>query len=66
MVGIIKSFSRQHGYGFIEAGDKDLYFHVKDWQSSGSPFVGDEVQLAAFKTPKGYKAKKVRRIDGKN
>ena len=62
MVGTIKSFSRQHGYGFIEVGNKDLYFHVKDWLSSGSPFVGDLVQFAAYKTPKGYKAKKVRRL----
>lgn len=66
MVGTIKSFSRQHGYGFIGTGDKDLYFHVKDWQSSGSPVVGNDVEFAAYKTVKGYKARKVRRIDGKS
>lgn len=62
MVGIIKSFSRSHGYGFIEANDKDLYFHVNDWLSSGSPVVGNDVQFAAYKTVKGYKARKVRRL----
>lgn len=62
MVGTIKSFSRQHGYGFIEVGNKDVYFHVKDWLSSGSPAVGDDVQFVARKSIKGYRGNKVRRL----
>jgi len=54
MVGRVKSFSKQHGYGFIEAGDKEYYFHAKNCQ--GKPNVADVVKFKAIKTEKGYAA----------
>lgn len=29
MIGKVKSFSRQHGYGFIEAGDQEYSLSVR-------------------------------------
>lgn len=58
MIGKVKSFSRQHGYGFIEAGDQEYYFHAKNCQ--GIPAVGSIVKFRPIKTEKGNAALSVR------
>ena len=54
MVGKVKSFSPVHGYGFIEAGEQEYYFHAKNCQ--GRPEIGDVVKFKAIKTQKGNAA----------
>lgn len=53
MTGVIKSFSPIHGYGFISAADKEIYFHAKDFE--GRPRIGSEVEFKVIKTDKGYR-----------
>lgn len=62
MTGTIKSFSPTHGFGFIECGNKDVYFHRKDWLNASDPAVGKEVEFQIRDTPKGYRGFKVHRI----
>ena len=65
MIGTIKSFSRSHGYGFIEAGD-DYFFHATEWQSVVFPKAGDRVEFDTKESRKGVRAINVRRLaDGK-
>ncbi len=37
--GVIKCYDRQRGFGFVETGKEDLFFHIKDYQG-GVPFPG--------------------------
>jgi cold shock CspA family protein len=45
MEGVVKSYDRQRGYGFLSReGERDLFFHITqcaphDWE----PFVGDRL-----------------------
>lgn len=58
MIGKVKSFSRLHGFGFIEADGKEYYFHIKNCQ--GVPAVGSIVKFKPIKTEKGNAALSVR------
>ena len=64
MKGIIKSYSPQHGYGFIQAQgkDQDIYFHKKDWQGKNDPAIGNTVDFMWVMSPKGFKAIQVKEI----
>ena len=63
MKGTVKSFSPQHGYGFI-VGDMDeiFFFHVKEWKAFRKPMRGMSVEFEATITDKGSRAKNIRRI----
>ena len=61
MTGIVKSYSRKHGYGFIEAGGEDVFFHVADWDLPESPRPGIRVRADIKVTKKGVRAINIRR-----
>jgi len=60
MKGIIKSYSKAHGYGFIVADGEEYFFHATSHLYK--PRVGSEVEFEVFEHPKGKRATKVRRI----
>jgi len=62
MTGRIKSFSRAHGYGFIEFDGKDIFFHILDYKGQGTPSVGTTVWFETYESRKGLRAKNIREI----
>lgn len=62
MLGVVKWFNDQKGFGFItDENNKDVFVHFSDVESNGfkTLFEGDEVQFEVEKTEKGLKATKV-------
>jgi CspA family cold shock protein len=54
--GTVKWFSNEKGYGFINYGEKDVYFNVRNVQGAIVPRTGDPVCFNIAKTAKGEKA----------
>lgn len=54
MKGIIKSFSRTRGYGFITAENEDYFFHIS--KINFNPVVNDPVEFKPKVTKKGKAA----------
>jgi CspA family cold shock protein len=59
--GIVKWFSAEKGYGFIESGGKDYFLHFKEIQAAGFKSVneGDIVCFEPDTSSKGLVAKSV-------
>ena len=59
--GIVKWFSDEKGFGFVEAGGKDYFLHFKEIQKDGYKSVkqGDKVTFEPATSPKGLVAKSV-------
>jgi len=64
MLGKVKWFNDEKGFGFIESGDKDFFVHFKEIKAEGfrSLREGDSVQFTAATSPKGAVAKEVSKI----
>lgn len=62
MIGTIKSFSRQHGYGFIISGNNDYFFHVIEWPYKNDPALDETVEFEEQKCRQGLRAVKIRRF----
>jgi len=64
MKGKVKSFSPQHGYGFI-IGDLNeiFFFHANEWESHFKAKAGDHVEFEPVITDKGSRATKIRRVE---
>ena len=62
MKGTVKSFSPQHGYGFL-IGDMDeiFFFHAKEWKAINKPMRGMSVEFEPIITEKGSRATNIRR-----
>ena len=67
MLGIVKWFSEQKGYGFITSDDdhQDYFFHYKSIIMDGYKNLrdGQKVSFDAEKDEKGLRAKNIRKID---
>lgn len=63
MTGKVKSFSPQHGYGFI-VGDMNeiFFFHTNEWKSHFKAKQGDHVEFEPVITEKGSRATNIRRV----
>lgn len=61
--GVVKSHSRQHGYGFL-VDDKDemYFFHNTEWDLPIPPCQGLRVEFEPVETEKGRRAVKIGRI----
>lgn len=59
MKGVVKSYSRSHGYGFVLANGDEYFFHAKDLHH---PQIGSMVEFKAINTQKGKRATQIRRI----
>jgi cold shock protein len=59
--GIVKWFSDQKGFGFVQSQGKDYFIHFKEIQSEGFKSLkeGDKVRFTADSSPKGPVAKNV-------
>ena len=53
--GVVKWFSSEKGFGFIQAGDKDYFIHFKEILVDGYKSLkeGDKVRFDASTSPKG-------------
>ena len=63
MTGKVKSYSPQHGYGFI-VGDLNeiFFFHVTEWKHALHAGPGEEVEFDPIITSKGSRATNIRRV----
>jgi CspA family cold shock protein len=59
--GVVKWFSDEKGFGFVESGGKDYFLHFKEIQADGFKSVkqGDKVCFEPETSPKGPVAKSV-------
>lgn len=67
--GVVKWFSAEKGFGFIQAQglDKDVFLHVKQLRSSGimgSLLDGEQVRFVCNTGPKGLFATNIARGNG--
>jgi cold shock CspA family protein len=58
MKGKIKKYLSYRGYGFIEyeGGERDIFFHSSNFQSTEIPRENQEVEFRIIDTPKGKEA----------
>ncbi len=66
MLGKVKWFNNEKGYGFIEYLDgQDIFVHYSEIRLDGykTLSVGDIVQYELLKTDKGLQAKKVLQVN---
>ena len=61
MLGKIKYFNREKGYGFIETEKKDVFVHISeiDIEIGEYPEIGQQVEFDTEETEKGTKAVRV-------
>ena len=61
--GVVKSHSRQHGYGFLidDAGEM-FFFHNTQWGLPIPPVKGLRVEFTPTETDKGMRAEDIGRI----
>lgn len=59
--GIVKWFSDQKGFGFIQSGEKDYFVHFKEIQCEGFKSLkeGDKINFVAGTSSRGPIATKV-------
>lgn len=61
MLGKIKYFNKEKGYGFIETEKKDVFVHISeiDIEIGEYPEIGQQVEFETENTEKGTKAVRV-------
>lgn len=61
--GVVKSHSKQHGYGFLlgETGEM-FFFHNTQWELPIPPVKGLRVEFEPIETDKGMRATHIGRI----
>lgn len=54
--GVIKSFCREKGHGFItpDSGGEDIFVHISDIEGEYIPLPGDGVKYRMFPIPPKY------------
>ena len=65
MEGTVKWFSKNKGYGFIEAGvGRDVFVHFSSIKGKGYRVLeqGEEVEFEMVESPKGPQAFNVKRL----
>lgn len=61
--GVVKSHSKQHGYGFLIDDKGEIYFfHNTQWNLPIPPVKGLRVEFEPYETQKGMRAKDIGRI----
>ena len=68
MLGKVKWFNNEKGYGFIEYNDnEDIFVYYKEIDIDGYKTLsqGDEVSFELVTTDKGYQAKNVKLLKNK-
>ena len=66
MLGKVKNFNNEKGYGFIKTEEgKDLFFHYSELQMEGFKSVnaGDKVEFEVIETEKGLRAVNIKVIN---
>lgn len=66
MLGKVKNFNNEKGYGFIKTENgKDLFFHYSELQMEGYKTVnpGANVEFEIIETEKGLRAVNIKVID---
>ena len=66
MLGTVKNFNNEKGFGFIKTEEgKDLFFHYSELQMEGFKSVnaGDKVEFEVIETEKGLRAVNIKVIN---
>jgi cold shock CspA family protein len=57
--GVVSGYWIERGYGFIDNGGPRIFFHVSDWQSQATPYVGMPVTCYVEQNDKGLVGRQV-------
>jgi cold shock CspA family protein len=66
MIGLIRAYKPEHGYGFLVSQQKQTYFHISEWQEEADPCPQDRVEFSLKPSKRnGYpdEAAQIRRIE---
>ena len=66
MIGTVKTFNKQKGYGFITSGDQqDIFFHYSSLVMEGFKTIepSTEVEFDLQETDKGLRAMNIRAVE---
>ena len=68
MLGTVKFYNRDKGYGFIycEELEKDFFFGIGDWKNASAPETNDDVEFEVIDAIKGKKAITIKLIKTAN
>jgi len=62
MIGTVKWYDKEKGYGFILANQEDCFVHAKQIHYGEVLTSGDTVEFRLAKSPKGPVAKDVKKL----
>lgn len=67
LVGIVIKFNELKGFGFIDSGNEQYFFHFSEILTNGRKILnpGDEVIFYPEETNKGYKAIHIQKLSEK-
>lgn len=57
--GVVSVYFAERGFGFIENGGPRIFFHVSDWRSQVTPYVGLPVTCYVEQNDKGLIGRQV-------
>lgn len=62
MLGVVKWFNKEKGFGFIKANGQDVFCHFKEIKMDGFKNLidGESVEFELVNTPRGPSAKNIR------
>lgn len=58
--GVVSGYWAERGYGFVENGGPRIFFHISDWVSQTTPYVGLPVTCIVEQNDKGLIGRQVR------
>ena len=58
--GVVSGYWPDRGYGFVDNGGPRIFFHISDWQSHATPYVGMPVTCTVGQNDKGLVGRQVR------
>ena len=60
LIGTVKKFFPQFGYGFLTANNEDYMFDWREWHEDKDPEYGMKITFTPVKTKRGLRAKGIK------
>ena len=56
MIGTVKFYQHDKGFGFLKTNEEDVFFHISKCPIGYIPKLGDELEFTPVKAKKGHAA----------